>query len=239
MATAPGATERARSKLHLRLLAAQRRLVAQRHGAIIVIGGNDRLAVSELANQLTEWFDSRTVRVCAPDLAGPEGRPFLWPYWQDVPARGRITIVVGDWLTRTLTEAGRDELTDPALRLRLRSLRSFEETLAADGTSVVKVWLETPEKTLRRRLREAEDTDAEGWVVTEEDLLLAKKGSLSLARTLRTLGSGKNLPWKAVSGAAEMKLRDLHAGLAIAAQLAQASRRRPATAVTRPGARPR
>ena len=231
--------ERSRSALHLRLLAAQRRLVTKQHGAVIVLGGNDRLAASELANQLTEWFDARTVRVCAPDAASATGRPFLWPYWQDVPAKGRITIVVGDWLTRTAVEAAHDELSGERLRARLKSLRTFEEMLAADGTSVVKVWLETPEKTLRRRLREAEDTDAEGWAVTDDDLLLAKKSSLTLARDLRAQGSGKNLPWKVVIGGAETKLRDLHAGQAIASQLNQASRRRAAAKAKKPGSRPR
>ena len=233
------ALERARSALHLRLLAAQRRLVAKQHGALIVLGGNDRLAASELANQLTEWFDARTVRICAPDATAPDGHPFLWPYWQDVPARGRITIVVGDWLTRTLTETARERLAGETLRARLKSLRTFEETLAADGTSVVKVWLETPEKALRKRLREAEDSDAEGWVVGADDLLLAKKSNLLLARGLRGQGSGKNLPWKVVIGGAETKLRDLHAGLAIAAQLNQASRRRAAVIAKKPGSRPR
>ena len=231
--------ERSRSALHLRLLAAQRRLADKQYGAVIVLGGNDRLAASELANQLTEWFDARTVRVCAPVGASAEGRPFLWPYWQDVPAKGRVTIVVGDWLTRTTLEAARDKLSGEPLRARLKSLRTFEEMLAADGTSVVKVWLETPEKSLRRRLREAEDTDAEGWVVGPDDLLLAKKSSLTLARELRSQGSGKNLPWKVVIGGAETKLRDLHAGLAIADQLNQASRRRAATKAKKPGSRPR
>jgi polyphosphate:AMP phosphotransferase len=231
--------ERSRSALHLRLLAAQRRLAEKQQGAIIVIGGNDRLAASELANQLTEWFDARTVRVCAPDTASAAGRPFLWPYWQDVPAKGRVTIVVGDWLTRTTLEAAREKLSGEPLRARLKSLRTFEEMLAADGTSVVKVWLETPEKSLRRRLREAEETDAEGWVVGPDDLLLAKKSSLTLARELRSQGSGKNLPWKVVIGGAETKLRDLHAGLVIADQLNQASRRRAAAQVKKPGSRPR
>jgi polyphosphate:AMP phosphotransferase len=231
--------ERSRSALHLRLLAAQRRLAEKQQGAIIVIGGNDRLAASELANQLTEWFDARTVRVCAPDTASAAGRPFLWPYWQDVPAKGRVTIVVGDWLTRTTLEAAREKLSGEPLRARLKSLRTFEEMLAADGTSVVKVWLETPEKSLRRRLREAEETDAEGWVVGPDDLLLAKKSSLTLARELRSQGSGKNLPWKVVIGGAETKLRDLHAGLVIADQLNQASRRRAAAKVKKPGSRPR
>ena len=233
------ALERARSALHLRLLAAQRRLVAKQQSAVIVLGGNDRLAASELANQLTEWFDSRTVRICAPGAATIDGRPFLWPYWQDMPAKGRLTIVVGDWLTRTAVEAANDELSDDALRARLKSLRTFEELLAADGTAVVKVWLETPEKTLRKRLRETEDTDAEGWVVTEADLLLAKHANLALCRGLRSQGSGKNLPWKVVIGGAETKHRDLHAGLVIASQLNQASRRRPAVAAKKPVGRPR
>ncbi|NBX35443.1 hypothetical protein EBR16_08830, partial [bacterium] len=125
------ALERARSALHLRLLAAQRRLVTKGQSAVIVLGGNDRLAASELANQLTEWFDSRTVRICAPEAHAHPHRPFLWPYWQDMPAKGRITIVVGDWLTRTAVEAVADGLAGDALRLRLRSLRSFEELLAA------------------------------------------------------------------------------------------------------------
>jgi polyphosphate:AMP phosphotransferase len=232
------ALERARSALHLRLLAAQRRLVTKGQSAVIVLGGNDRLAASELANQLTEWFDSRTVRICAPEAHAHPHRPFLWPYWQDMPAKGRITIVVGDWLTRTAVEAVADGLAGDKLRLRLRSLRSFEELLAADGTSVVKVWIESPEKLLRRRLREAEDTDAEGWVVTEADLLLTKKAAHAKARELRVQGSGKNLPWKVVLGG-ETKHRDLHAGLAIAAQLGQASRRRPAVAAKKPGSRPR
>ncbi|MFN5656180.1 MAG: polyphosphate:AMP phosphotransferase, partial [Verrucomicrobiota bacterium] len=146
---------------------------------------------------------------------------------------------VGDWLTRTTLEAARDKLSGEPLRARLKSLRTFEELLAADGTSVVKVWLETPDKSLRRRLREAEETDAEGWVVGPDDLLLAKKSSLTLARELRSQGSGKNLPWKVVIGGAETKLRDLHAGLVIADQLNQASRRRAAAKVKKPGTRPR
>ncbi len=233
------ALERARSALHLRLLAAQRRLVAKHQSAVIVVGGNDRLAASELANQLTEWFDSRTVRICAPTAHAHPKHPFLWPYWQEMPAKGRLTIVVGDWLTRTAVEAAADEISGEALRTRLKSLRTFEELLAADGTSVVKVWLETPEKTLRKRLRDAEDTDAGGWMVTKEDLLLAKHSNLPLCRALRSQGSGKNLPWKVVMGGTETKHRDLSAGLVIAAQLNQASRRRPAVAAKKPGGRPR
>jgi len=240
MAPSRSALDRARSALHLRLLAAQRRLTTERRGAVIVLGGNDRLGASELANQLTEWFDSRTVRLCAPDEheAGLAGRPFLWPYWQQVPAQGQITLVVGDWLTRTAVAAAEGRLGNGQLRARVKALRQFEEMLAADGTAVVKVWLDAPEKLLRKRLREAEDTEAEGWVVTAADQSLAKHRARALARSLRTQAAGRNLPWKVIA-AGDAKPRDLHAGVAIATQLNQASRRRPATKAKRPGGRPR
>ena len=69
--------------------------------------------------------------------------------------------------------------------------------------------------------------------------MLAKHANVSLCRALRSQGSGKNLPWKVVLGGAETKQRDLQAGLAIAAQLGQASRRRAAVAAKKPSGRPR
>lgn len=234
------ALERARSTLHLRLLAAQRRLVTEERGAVILLGGNDRLAASELANQLTEWFDARTVHICAPtdEATALPGRPFLWPYWQAMPAQGQITIVVNDWVTRSAVEVAENNLMGEKLRQRARALRQFEELLAADGTSVVKVWIETPAKALRKRLKAAEDTDAQGWVVTEQDWLLTKDRGHGLARTFRTTAAGKNLPWKVIANS-ETKVRDLHAGVEIVSQLNQVARRRPATKHKKPSSRPR
>ncbi len=221
--------EKAQSALHLRLLALQRRIVARRASAMIVIGGNDRLGGSELANQLTEWFDSRTVRICSPDtaLAEIETKPFLWPYWQQAPAQGHLTIVVGDWTTRTALAATNKTLAGDGLRARLKALRSLEETIAANGTTLAKIWIETPEKSLRKRLRNAEDTDAESWVVNSKDLLLTKSAGHKLARSIRPLASGKGMSWKVINGS-DGKHRDLLAGRSILQQLSVGLRRKPA-----------
>ncbi|NBP90225.1 MAG: hypothetical protein EBU50_03215, partial [Opitutae bacterium] len=138
--------EKAHSALHLRLLSLQQRIVNHHAGTVIVIGGGDRLAASELANQLTEWLDSRLVRICAPDTSLPENklRPFLWPYWNLAPAQGRITIVVGDWTTRSVVASINGELKGDALRARLKSIKNFEDTLVANGIAMAKVWIDTP-----------------------------------------------------------------------------------------------
>lgn len=219
--------EKARSALHLRLLSLQHRIINHHAGAMIVIGGNDRLAASELANQLTEWFDSRLVRICAPDNSLVENklRPFLCPYWNLVPARGRITIVVGDWTTRTAVATLNGELKGELLKSRLKSLKNFEEILAVDGNAIAKIWIDTPEKNLKKRLREAEDTDAEGWVVNSRDLLLSKNKNHTTLKNIRTHSSGKGLPWKIISGS-DPKHRDLVAGKSITQQLSSGLRRK-------------
>ena len=228
MPASGAAKERAASALHLRLLRAQRRLAAEGRGAVILIGGNDRLAASGFANRLQEWFDARTVEVCAPLPGDPchGGRPFLWPYWTKMPAKGRITLVVGDWVTRTAQEAARGELAKVALRERLRALRQFEETLLADGVALAKVWLATPRKSLRKRAQEAEDTEAEGWMVAKEDLLLADGAAARLAQDCRRLASPAGHGWRTAAGT-ESKARDLAAGRAVADQLLRGRARLP------------
>ena len=205
--------EKAHSALHLRLLSLQKRIVNHHAGTVIVIGGGDRLAASELANQLTEWLDSRLVRICAPDTSLPENklRPFLWPYWNLAPAQGRITIVVGDWTTRSVIASINGELKGDALRARIKSIKNFEDTLVANGIAMAKVWIDTPEKTLKKRLSEAEDTDAEGWVVSARDLLIGKKKNHQHVKTIRTTSAGKGLPWKIINGS-DSKRRNLVAG---------------------------
>lgn len=226
MATARPAIDRASSALHLRLLKVQSRLAQQGRGAVLLLGGNDRLAASALANRLQGWFDARSVEVCAPGRADPahEGRPFLWPYWIRMPAKGRLTVVVGDWATRTALEASEGRLDRAALAERLRSLRQFEELLVASGVALAKVWFATPRKSLRRRLDEADDSEAEGWVVSDGDLVLSDRKAAPLVNLVRRLSSAKGHAWAKVSGA-EPKTRELAAGRVLARQLALAPRR--------------
>jgi len=228
MPTPGAAKERAASALHLRLLRLQRRLVADGRGAVVLIGGNDRLAASGFANRLQEWLDARLVDVCAPLPDDPchGGRPFLWPYWVRMPGKGRITLVVGDWVTRTALEAARGTLAGEALRDRLRSLRQFEELLLADGIALAKVWVSTPRKSLRRRQSDDEDSEAEGWSVTKEDLLLADGAAARLAEDCRRLASPTGHGWRTAPGT-EAKARDLAAGRIVADQLARARARFP------------
>jgi polyphosphate kinase 2 (PPK2 family) len=231
MAPARSALDRASSALHLRLLKVQSRLTQQGRGAVLLLGGNDRLAASALANRLQGWFDARSVEVCAP-LANDhclEGRPFLWPYWIRMPAKGRITLVVGDWATRTALEATQGTLARPALLARLKAMRQFEELLLASGVALAKVWFSTPRKSLRRRIQEADDSDAEGWVVTDEDLFLADRKATATANLIRRLGSAKGHAWAKVSGA-EVGTRELVAGRLLANQLSRAPTRLPAPA---------
>jgi polyphosphate kinase 2 (PPK2 family) len=125
-----------------------------------------------------------------------------------MPAKGRVLVVVGDWVTRTAIQATRGELEREDLRIRLKAIRQFEETLLANGVALAKIWLTTTRKSLRRRLRDAEDTDAEGWVVTEDDLRLSDGKGAKAATDCRRHASPTGHAWHKVP-AAEFKRRDL------------------------------
>jgi len=232
------AIDRARSALHLRLLSLQRRASEKNYGVIILIGGNDRLGASELANQLHEWFDARFVRLCAPDIDQPEvtQKPFLWPYWNQVPPQGQSLIVVGDWVTRTVIAAVQGELDGESLRKRVKGIKNFEETLADNRIILCKVWIDTPEKSLRKRIREAKKSDAAGWTVNPEDEILTKTKAHQIAKQIRSSTSGKGMTWKVINGS-EAKHRDLFAGRSIVDQISLGLRRRP-TKVRKSNGRP-
>jgi AMP-polyphosphate phosphotransferase len=117
-----------------------------------------------------------------------------------------------------VAEAASGVLDRPALAERLRALRQHEELLLASGVAVAKVWFTTPRKSLRRRLDEADDTEAEGWVVADQDLQLADPKAVALANQVRRLGSAKGVPWAKVSGT-EPKVRELAAGRSLVLQL--------------------
>jgi polyphosphate:AMP phosphotransferase len=232
------AIDRARSALHLRILALQKRASEKHRAVMILIGGNDRLGASELANQLHEWFDARFVRLCAPDLHSAEvtQKPFLWPYWNQVPPQGQLLIVVGDWVTRTALSAAQGELSGESLRKRIKGIKNFEETLADNHVILCKIWIDTPGKSLKKRLREAKKSDASDWVVTVDDEILTKSKGHDVAKQIRSSSSGKGLVWKSINGT-DPKHRDLLAGRSIVQQITAGLRRQP-TKVRKANGRP-
>ena len=94
-------------KLREALLDAQFEVLqAARFPVILVVGGVDGAGKGETVNTLLSWTDAHHQRVHALDGSGDDeqGRPRLWPFWRDLPAKGRTGIFLGSWYTAPIVD---------------------------------------------------------------------------------------------------------------------------------------
>ncbi len=144
------------TELHEQLLDAQFDLVSSATKSVLVlINGSDGAGKGGALNRLYEWLDPHHLDTISHDEATEEERmrPFAWRYWRDMPARGRIGVMLGSWyhpllLARALGETRRRDFLQ-----QLGRINDFEAMLAAEGVAVCKIWLQLDHKEARARLK--------------------------------------------------------------------------------------
>lgn len=96
-------------------------------------------------------------------------RPWLWRFWQDLPARGQWAIFDRSWYGRVLVERVEGLATRKQWRQAYRDIVDFERTLADEGTLFVKLWLHISKKEQKRRFKKLLEDPLTAWHVTDED----------------------------------------------------------------------
>ena len=174
-----GAAEGAR-----RLQAAQRRLLALRlqlGGLIgdrqlgpplcVVFEGWDASGKGGAIRRLTTPLDPRHVRVAA--FAAPDHdelrHHFLHRFWPALPGWGGMSVFDRSWYGRVLVERVEGLAREEEWRRAYGEIAEFERMLAAEGTVIVKLWLEVSEDEQLRRFRARERDPLKRWKLTGED----------------------------------------------------------------------
>jgi polyphosphate:AMP phosphotransferase len=137
---------------------------------VIVFEGWDAAGKGTLINRLALALDPRGFKVCT-DGSSDEGerlRPWLWRYWNALPAAGTMVIFDRSWYRRLLENRvegdapGRD-------RPEYEDIQEFERQLTDSGVVLVKFWLHISRKEQKRRLRAlAKDPDT-AWRVGKRE----------------------------------------------------------------------
>ncbi|MBI1374208.1 MAG: polyphosphate:AMP phosphotransferase [Phycisphaera sp.] len=156
--------EEEEGELRTQLLEVQRALRATHSSVVVIVSGVEGAGKSDVVNRLTEWLDTRGVRVSAFWFASDEeqGRPRFWRFWRCLPARGTIGVLFGSWYTEPIVARAMGEIDDAALGQEMERIESLERMLAADGAIVVKLWFHLSKKEQSKRLKKlAKSVDAE------------------------------------------------------------------------------
>ena len=223
--------------LREKLLDAQFELAQRKRKTILLlINGSDGAGKGEALNRLYDWLDDHYLETLSYGAPTEEERlrPLEWRYWRDMPAKGRIGLVLGGWHHRVLRDRALGLIGRDAFNTALDEINRAEEMLHLEGVIVVKIWLHMDEDVAKKRLDKLQDADGamrRATVIEWGEIHGAKRrarlSEVALELVERT--STGYAPW-AVIAAEDARYRDA----AVAEELLRALERANAEAPSEP-----
>jgi polyphosphate kinase 2 (PPK2 family) len=95
--------------------------------------------------------------------------PWLHRFWQRTPAYGQIVVFDTSWYRRVLIDRIDKRISKTEWQAAYQDILDFEQTLAADGTVFVKLWLHLGKKEQSKRITALLKDKLTAWQVTDED----------------------------------------------------------------------
>ena len=141
--------------LRERLLDAQFELAERKRASVLVlVNGSDGAGKGEVVDRLYEWLDDHFVETLTYGEPTDEerARPRAWRYWRDMPAKGRIGVMLGAWHHDVLLGRAQRRLDRAAFVEALAEINRSEEMLRKEGVFLLKIWLSLDDRLARRRL---------------------------------------------------------------------------------------
>lgn len=148
--------------LRERLLDAQFELGQEKRASVLVlVNGSDGAGKGEVVDRLYEWLDDHFVETLTygPPTDEERVRPRAWRYWRDMPAKGRIGVVLGSWHHYLLLGRAQRRQDRAAFAEALAEINRSEEMLRREGVFLLKIWLSLDDRVARRRLERLRESN--------------------------------------------------------------------------------
>lgn len=222
--------------LQARLYDLEHALFQARIPAMIVFEGWAAAGKGSTINVLSARLDARGFRVVpiTPPRTAETHYPWLWRFWQKIPARGQMVMFDTSYYRRVLIDRVEKNVRRRQWENAFQDIADFEEMLAADGTVILKFWLHISKKEQARRFKRLLKDDLTSWQVTDEDLAQhgAYKTYLAAVEDVLARTNSPHAPWVVVEATDkyhtrlkvfETMIRTLEARLGLPATLATAT----------------
>jgi polyphosphate:AMP phosphotransferase len=184
--------------LRTKLIAMQQKLRSAPFSVILLVCGDDAAGTREVVNILGEWLDPRSVHTKFFSQPTGEERqhPVAWRFWHELPAAGRIAVLCDDWNTRALAGRIRKKVTSNELAWMLDAIVRLEHMLAIDSCVIVKIFLHTSPKRLRRQKKQIKQSmDWSDVAVISKAMLKNRKPTRALVEQVLEATAGELTPW--------------------------------------------
>ncbi|HSS42009.1 MAG TPA: UDP-galactose-lipid carrier transferase [Solirubrobacterales bacterium] len=138
---------------------------------VVVFEGWDASGKGGAIKRLVAPLDPRHVRVAqfaAPD-EDEKRHHFLGRFWPALPGWGGMTVFDRSWYGRVLVERVEGFASEEQWRRAYEEINDFEQTLAAEGAIVVKLWLHISSDEQLKRFEARAKDPLKTWKLTDED----------------------------------------------------------------------
>ncbi|WP_339488077.1 polyphosphate:AMP phosphotransferase [Pseudomonas sp. EL_65y_Pfl2_R95] len=190
------------------LLEAQYELQQQkRFPVIILINGVEGAGKGETVKLLNEWMDPRLIEVNTFDQQTDEelARPPAWRYWRQLPAKGRIGIMFGNWYSQMLQARVHGRFKNAGLDQAIDTAEGLERMLCDEGALIFKFWFHLSKDHMNARLKTLKDDPLHSWRISPLDWQQSKTYDKFVRYGERVLrrSSRDYAPWYVVEGVDE------------------------------------
>jgi AMP-polyphosphate phosphotransferase len=138
---------------------------------LVLFEGWDASGKGGAIKRLVEGLDPRHVRVA--QFAAPsydeKRHHFLWRFWPVLPGWGGMAVLDRTWYGRVLVERVEGFAAEQAWQRAYGEIVDLEDTLAAEGTVIVKFWMHVSPEEQLRRFESRRDDPYRAWKLTDED----------------------------------------------------------------------
>jgi polyphosphate kinase 2 (PPK2 family) len=138
---------------------------------MIVFEGWAAAGKGSTVNLLAGRLDPRGFRVVpiSPPRTSETRYPWLWRFWQKIPAYGQMVVYDTSWYRRVLIDRINKTVPKREWQEAYQDIAAFEEQLAADGAVILKFWLHISKKEQAKRFKKLLQSKLTAWQVTDED----------------------------------------------------------------------
>lgn len=191
-------------RCQLGLLDLQLRLKESKRSVVIVIEGPDAAGKGGAIKRTLERLDPRLVKVYSTQKPTPEEyrHHYLWRFWNKLPPYGEMAVFDRSWYGRVLVERVEGFATEAEWRRAYDEINEMERTLVADGTILIKLFLQVSKAEQLKRFKERQADPYKHWKINGEDWRNRRKWNQhnAAAEAMFVKTSTKIAPWTVIPG---------------------------------------
>lgn len=186
----------------LRLGELQRAIQAAGVPVVIVFEGWEAAGKGEAIGRLATALDPRGFKVYStvPPTEIEQSYPWLWRFWNQLPAAGWFVLFDQSWYDHVIRERVEDKRCDDDSRIAYEEVGQFERQLVEDGAVIVKFWLQISKKEQKERFEKLDADPATAWRVGKFQRRQNQKYKKWLPRIEETLNAthSEQAPWTVI-----------------------------------------